>query len=54
MGCDSGMIKDIDRSRINELFIITQPAHLQKLENKKLSSEERDVKRANLIRERLI
>ncbi len=54
MGADLGMVKDVDRRRINELFIIIQPAHLQKIENKKLSSEERDVKRAELIRERLM
>lgn len=53
LGCDLGMFKDIDRSTINELFIITQPAHLQKIENKKLSSLERDIKRAELIRSRL-
>ena len=53
LGCDLGMIKDIDRRVINELFIITQPAHLQKIESKKLSAQERDVKRAELIRNRL-
>ena len=53
LGSDLGIIKDIDRRRINELFITTQPAHLQKIENKKLSSEERDLKRAELIRNRL-
>lgn len=53
LGCDLGMIKDIDRRSINELFIVTQPAHLQKLENKKLSSQERDVKRAEIIRAKL-
>jgi protein arginine kinase len=53
LGCDLGMVKDIDRRAINELFIITQPAHLQKIENKKLSSDERDLKRAELIREKL-
>jgi protein arginine kinase len=53
LGCDLGIIKDIDRRRINELFIITQPAHLQKIEDKKLSSSERDVKRAEIIRSRL-
>jgi len=53
LGCDLGMFKDIDRRTINELFIITQPAHLQKLENKKLSVPERDVKRAELIRRKL-
>lgn len=53
LGCDLGMIKDIDRRTINELFITTQPAHLQKLENKKISAEERDLKRAELIRKKL-
>jgi len=53
LGCDMKMVADIARSRINELFIITQPAHLQKIEGKKLSSQERDVKRAELIRNRL-
>jgi len=53
LGCDLGMIKNMDRGSINELFILTQPAHLQKIENKKLSSQERDVKRAELIRDRL-
>jgi protein arginine kinase len=53
MGYDLGIIKELDHRRINELFIITQPAHLQKLENKKLSVQERDVKRAEIIRSRL-
>ena len=53
LGSDIGLIKDINRCSINELFIITQPAHLQKIENKKLSSQERDIKRAELIRQKL-
>lgn len=53
LGTSLGLIKEIDRSTVNELFIITQPAHLQKLENKKLSSQERDVKRAEIIRDKL-
>ena len=53
LGTDLGIIKNVSRSRLNELFIITQPAHLQKIESKKISSEERDIKRAELIRERL-
>ncbi len=53
LGSDLGMVKDISRSRINELFILTQPAHLQKIEGKKLSSEERDIKRAQIIRDKL-
>jgi protein arginine kinase len=53
LGCDLGMVSGIDRKSINELFIITQPAHLQKIEGKKLSSLERDVKRAEIIRDKL-
>ncbi len=53
LGVDMGIITDIDRRAVNELFILTQPAHLQKIEGKTLSSSQRDVKRAALIRRRL-
>ena len=53
LGVDIGLINDIDRRAVNELFILTQPAHLQKIEGRLLSSAQRDVKRANLIRRRL-
>jgi len=53
LGCDLGIIKDINRRHINELFLLIQPAHLQKIENKKFTSQERDVKRAELIRSKL-
>ena len=53
LGVDLGVIKQSDRTLINELFVITQPAHLQKLEKKKLGPNQRDVKRAEIIRERL-
>lgn len=53
LGHDLNIIKELDRRTINELFILTQPAHLQKLEGKKINSQERDVKRANIIRSKL-
>lgn len=53
LGLDLGIIKDIDRRSLNELFLVTQPAHLQKIENNKLSSQERDIKRAEIIRSKL-
>jgi len=53
LGSDLGIIKDLNRRTINELFIITQPAHLQKMEGKKLSQQERDVKRAEIVRKKL-
>lgn len=54
LGVDLNLIKELDRALINELFIILQPAHLQKLEKKKLDPNQRDVKRAQLIREKLV
>ncbi|MDD5005263.1 MAG: protein arginine kinase [Candidatus Omnitrophica bacterium] len=53
LGQDLGVINNLERQLINELFILTQPAHLQKIEKKKLTPQERDVKRAELIREKL-
>lgn len=53
LGIDVGLVKDVDKGAINELFIMIQPAHLQKIEGKKLSAPERDVKRASVIRNRL-
>jgi len=53
LGVDLGLIKDLDRKLLNELFILTQPAHLQKLEGKTLSASQRDGKRAMIIRNKL-
>jgi len=53
LGVDIKSITDIDRKILNQLFILTQPAHLQKIEGKRLSATERDMKRADLIRSKL-
>jgi protein arginine kinase len=53
LGVDLGIVKNLDRRMINELFILIQPAHLQKLEGKALDSNQRDIKRADLIREKI-
>lgn len=53
LGCDLGLLKEISRPMVNDLFIATQPAHLQKMEKKKLTQQERDVKRAEVIRSAL-
>jgi len=53
LGADLGMLEGIGRKTINELFMLTQPAHLQKIEGRLLAQAERDVKRAVLLRERL-
>ena len=43
----------MERWLVDELFITTQPAHLQKRFSEKLSAEERDLLRADMLRERL-
>ena len=53
LGADLGMFPDVDRSVVDELFIITQPAHLQKQFSEKLGADERDVLRSDMLRERL-
>ncbi len=53
LGVDLNIIKDVDRNVLNELFIMIQPAHLQKIEGKRLNASERDIKRASLIRYKL-
>lgn len=53
LGVDVGIVKNVERPIINELFLMIQPAHLQKIEGKKLTASERDTKRASVIRERL-
>ena len=48
-----GILKNVDQKSLNEMFIMIQPAHLQKIEAKKLNAFERDTKRAALIRQKL-
>lgn len=53
LGINFKMLDDIDIKTINELFILIQPAHLQKIEGKSLDANKRDIKRAELIRSKL-
>jgi protein arginine kinase len=53
LGVDLGLFPSVERSLVDELFLITQPAHLQRMYSEKLSAEERDVLRAEMLRERL-
>ncbi|HXU75229.1 MAG TPA: protein arginine kinase [Methylomirabilota bacterium] len=53
LGVDVGLFPGVDRALVDELFILTQPAHLQKQHSEKLSAEERDLLRADMVRERL-
>jgi len=53
LGVDMGLFPGVERSLPDELFILTQPAHLQKQHSEKLSAEERDLLRADMVRDRL-
>lgn len=53
LGIDMGYIKNISKTILNELMILTQPGFLQVYAGGALRPFERDVRRASLIRERL-
>ncbi len=53
LGVDLELFPGAERSLVDELFILTQPAHLQKQFSDKLSAEERDLLRADMVRDRL-
>jgi protein arginine kinase len=53
MGINLGRVKDIDIKTVNELFLLTQPAHLQKIQGRKLEGDLRRAVRADYIRHRL-
>jgi protein arginine kinase len=53
MGINLGLIDDLQIPTINEMFIHTQPAHLQKIQGSELDSQGRNVARATYLRLRL-
>jgi protein arginine kinase len=53
LGINLGLIDDLEISTVNELFIHTQPAHLQKLQGRHLEVDDRNVARAQYLRSRL-
>jgi protein arginine kinase len=53
MGVNLGRVKDIDVRTLNELFLLTQPAHLQRLQGRKLEGDLRRAARADYVRQRL-
>lgn len=53
LGVHMNLLKDIPIGEINELVLFSQPAHLQKILGKKLGASERDVARADFLRQKL-
>lgn len=53
LGVNLDIVKDVTIATINELFIHTQPSHLQKLHGSPLETAERNEARAAYLRGRL-
>ncbi len=53
LGVDLGIIEDVDPVILNSLFIMTGPAYIQGVSNNEMSPIERDLYRANFIRQKI-
>ena len=53
LGVSLEMIKDVDLRTVNELFLLTQPAHLQRMLKREMDPQTRSVARAEYLRRRL-
>jgi len=53
LGVDLDLLPAENRATVDELFMVAQPAHVQRTAERKLTAEERDSYRADLIRDRL-
>ncbi len=51
LGVDMGIIKDIDSEKVNKIRTLAKPNNLQKYFKSKFDESERDIKRAELIKE---
>jgi protein arginine kinase len=53
LGLGMGTIDLLPLPLINEILILSQPAHLQKYFNQDMDEDERDIMRAELVRSKL-
>ena len=53
LGVEMGLVGKLDMGAINEIMVLTQPGHLQKMAGQTLGPEERDEMRSKLVRQRL-
>jgi len=54
LGINIGILSGLDETDIARLLVLTRPAHLQRLEGKKLNATARDISRATVIRSVLV
>lgn len=53
LGAEQGVLEEIEISKVNTALLLAQPAHLQRLCNETLSADDRDLRRASLMRKML-
>jgi len=53
MGVELGLLPELGMGQVNELFIQTQPAHLQKISGTELDTADRNIARATFLRRHL-
>lgn len=53
LGVEMGIIKDVDKTILNKLLVDIQPATIQKNSKEMLTDKQRDLKRAELVKESL-
>lgn len=51
LGTDLGIIKELTDAQVLKLYIYTKPANLQKYLGNKYEAQERDIKRAEVIKQ---
>ncbi len=54
LGINLHCIDDVDLDTVNELYLLSRPAHIQKLHDTRLTPRQRDEKRSTLLRDRLL
>jgi protein arginine kinase len=53
LGAEMGLVTGVNSLEIDELMLVSGPAHLQRAEGKRLKAKDRDILRATLVRTRL-
>lgn len=53
LGVGLGVMRSVSTKDLNELLVLTQPAHLQKIFDSEMEPQERDVRRAEYVRNKL-
>ncbi|MGE4619569.1 MAG: protein arginine kinase [Planctomycetota bacterium] len=50
LGVSMGVLSQLTMEQVNRMFLFSQPGHLQSIDGQELSTDDRDLKRADLLR----